>query len=471
MFSALACATVLLATPQSDVLLVKRPSAPESFSVYLQGKKLGYMVSSFSRGKNTVTNRTEMRVRAKVGDKVVERSIIEERTYEDRPEGRLMRFEFDARGDGGDQRLVGTREGAKFKVARTGKGQPAQEFRIPAPEERVEDADANRVAILRGKVHTGKVVDLTDLQTYRVVTTPGPVESRVIAGVTMKLRKVRSINDKEKVEFESFYDEKGRLIEFRFGPTMLGIAEPLHKAKELTEVEVFSLTRIVLNAPIPQEARSVPGSITYLIRGLPERFRVTTARQSFRQLSDGRTELTVTARLPKSRAVPPLSDPEGGTNLKSTLAIEKDAPQIQALARQFAKPGADAWSIAVEANRWVAKHIRNAYGVSSDRATEVLRTMQGDCTEHSLLLVSLLRALGIPARRIDGIVYVQNEDGVPAFYWHEWVEAYVGEWIQLDPTFDQDVADPAHIAFGAEASAEIVPLMGSLAIEVVPATR
>src|SRR5207253_3190002 len=89
---------------------------------------------------------------------------------------------------------------------------------------------------------------------------------------------------------------------------------------------------------------------------------------------------------------------------------------------------------------WTYQHLDKDYGASADRATDVLRQMKGDCTEHSLISVSLMRAAGIPARRIDGVIYMMQEDGVPAFYWHEWVEAYVGEWVQLDPTFGQKVA-------------------------------
>jgi transglutaminase-like putative cysteine protease len=97
----------------------------------------------------------------------------------------------------------------------------------------------------------------------------------------------------------------------------------------------------------------------------------------------------------------------------------------------------------------------------------VLRQRKGDCTEHSLLAVSLLRAAGIPARRVDGVVYMVNQDGVPALYWHEWVEAFVGEWTQMDPTFNQVVADATHFGVGLEGNAEITPLIGQLKVTEV----
>jgi transglutaminase-like putative cysteine protease len=65
---------------------------------------------------------------------------------------------------------------------------------------------------------------------------------------------------------------------------------------------------------------------------------------------------------------------------------------------------------------------------------------------------------------VDGVVYMVNDDGVPALYWHEWVEAYVGEWTQMDPTFNQMVADATHFGVGQEANAEITPLIGQLKV-------
>ena len=135
-----------------------------------------------------------------------------------------------------------------------------------------------------------------------------------------------------------------------------------------------------------------------------------------------------------------------------------------AKAKEIAGSETDAYAAAKKVVAWVDRTMKKDYGASADRATDVLRTLRGDCTEHSLLSIALLRALGIPARRVDGVVYVQNADGVPALYWHEWVEAWVGTWTQLDPTFGQPVADATHLALGEESSAEIMPLLGALKV-------
>ena len=105
-----------------------------------------------------------------------------------------------------------------------------------------------------------------------------------------------------------------------------------------------------------------------------------------------------------------------GLNLEATLAVEANAPAIRALAAKLVKGQPDAWAAARAINAWVYKSVEKNYGASSDRATDVLASLTGDCTEHSLLAVALLRAAGIPARRVDGLLYLRQEDGVPAFY-------------------------------------------------------
>jgi hypothetical protein len=65
-------------------------------------------------------------------------------------------------------------------------------------------------------------------------------------------------------------------------------------------------------------------------------------------------------------------------------------------------------------------------------ATTIARTLEGDCTEHAVLLCSLLRSQAIPARVSVGFIYFS--DG-PAFAPHMWVEAFVnGLWMPLDST-------------------------------------
>jgi hypothetical protein len=370
-------------------------------------------------------------------------------------------------GDGGAQTLEATATPTGLRILRKRPNLP-NEVRVEKPaREVVEDADPIRVALKRNAVLQSFVVDSMDLGQYKVVTTPADTETRTMGGVKVKLRKAVTISDKDKVATEALVDEKGRLLEIRYGPMMTAVAENSEVAKRVDLVEVFTLTRVTLPKPVPPEAKRIPGSLAFTISGLPEKFRVETSRQSFKALEGGKVRVKISAAAPATRKLRPLIDPNGGENLKSTIVVEVDDPNIQALAKQIVGAEKDAYTAAKKISRWAHENLIKEYGTSSDRASDVFKLRRGDCTEHSLLTVALLRAVGIPSRRIDGMVYLINDDKVPALYWHEWVEAFVGEWTQLDPTFGQDVADATHFALGEEGNAEITPLIGSMVIHTI----
>jgi hypothetical protein len=408
----------------------------------------------------------ELVFKATVGSKLSERVHREERTYEAKPGGKLLSFVVQQRGDGGEQQLVGTQTQYGLRVVRKRPGLPDEVRMLPASKETMEDADQARVAIYRKAAVVGTITDGTDLESYKVSTTSEPAEERMVRGVKVRLNKAQTISEKEKVPVVAYVTDEGEMVEVDFGQTMKARAESEAVAKRMDVVEVFGLTRIVLPRQFPPEARSVPGRAVMVMQGLPEKFQQDSYRQKYVKLPEGRVEVTLLADLPKASSLKPLpvADPEGGENLKATIIVESDNAEIRKLAKKLAGTEKDAYAVAKKIVGWVAVNLEKDYGASADRASDVLRQKKGDCTEHSLLTVALLRAAGIPARRVDGVVYMVNEDGVPAFYWHEWVEAYVGEWTQLDPTFNQMVADATHFGVGQEGNAEITPLIGQLKV-------
>lgn len=453
----------------SDVLKAPRPEGGEFFGLYLLGKKVGYIQTdlTFAPGdRSKAIAKNEFVFKANVGTKVSEQRITEERVYESKPGGKLLSFKIAKTGDGGAQTLIGTATSSGLRVLRKRPGLPHQIVNQPASRETVEDADQARVALLRGEAIEGTIVDGQDLEQYLVRTTLGGTEERVIAGVHVKLRKATTVSAKEKVPIDAFITEEGRVFEIQFGATMKALAETPEVARRLDVVDVFRLTRVEL----PHRPDLSKGELTLVVSGLDEKFHKASARQSFKKLKNGHVEVTLRKIAPGAGKRPslPLKDPGGGSYLKSTMAVEADHPELAALARKIVGKEKDPYAAAKAIALFVSQYVVDDYGASSDRATDVLAKKRGDCTEHSLLAVSMMRAAGIPARRIDGVAYVDNGNGVHALYWHEWVEAWTGvEWIQLDPTFGQSVADAAHFAVGEEGSAEITPLIGALKVHAL----
>ena len=136
---------------------------------------------------------------------------------------------------------------------------------------------------------------------------------------------------------------------------------------------------------------------------------------------------------------------------KADRFIQSNDPAVRAIADSIrAAVHVDGWPLARAIASWVNGHIVNKgmeHGYAS--ALDVLRSQAGDCTEHSLLAVAVLRAAGIPARPVVGLAFGESER---AFVGHMWVEAYVGEWRTLD-ALDLRL-DPIRLRVHAPASSE-----------------
>ena len=98
------------------------------------------------------------------------------------------------------------------------------------------------------------------------------------------------------------------------------------------------------------------------------------------------------------------------------------------------------------------KNFENAFA----SAGQVADSLEGDCSEHAVLLAALLRARGIPSRLVAGIVYVPGEAKMGG---HMWTEAFLGgEWIPLDATLGRGGIGGGHLKIGVTSLSDEAPL-------------
>jgi hypothetical protein len=147
--------------------------------------------------------------------------------------------------------------------------------------------------------------------------------------------------------------------------------------------------------------------------------------------------------------------------------IQSRDPRIAAQARLIVGGGRDrSPARAAELlTHWVHDNLRREIVASVPSAEKVLETRRGDCNAYATLYVALARAAGLPARTVAGLVYLNGR-----FYYHAWPEVYLGDWVAVDPTFDQYPADAAHLRFaigGLARQVELIPLVGRLTLEVL----
>jgi Transglutaminase-like superfamily len=139
----------------------------------------------------------------------------------------------------------------------------------------------------------------------------------------------------------------------------------------------------------------------------------------------------------------PLSDEQKKEFTSATPSIQSDQKKVIKLAEEIVGEESDPLKRAELLKTYVYTKIRKTMASNSSTTLGVLDTMAGDCTEHTLLFVSLARAIGLPAREVTGVAHVDK-----MFGWHAWAEIHDGhQWVSVDPTWNELYVDATHVVF------------------------
>jgi transglutaminase-like putative cysteine protease len=119
------------------------------------------------------------------------------------------------------------------------------------------------------------------------------------------------------------------------------------------------------------------------------------------------------------------------------LHIESNNAQIRDLAGELSQGVADG----CQQLRAFYDHIGNTltytYNGEQWGAQAALGPMGADCTEYAALMAALSRAAGLPARYLEGVAYLTDENASLGQAQHAWLEVYLPGigWAPMDPTF------------------------------------
>ena len=153
--------------------------------------------------------------------------------------------------------------------------------------------------------------------------------------------------------------------------------------------------------------------------------------------------------------------------LSSSVYLDTDDLLIQKLAKKGKGKAKTPKEIAKKLTKFVFRYMTNKnYGVGFATASEVARNKEGDCTEHSMLLAALGRALGIPTRVVTGLVYADEFEGKKdVLVYHMWTQFYLdGEWVNLDAALGLVKCPADRITFTVDSMQEdtmdsVIPLL------------
>jgi hypothetical protein len=140
--------------------------------------------------------------------------------------------------------------------------------------------------------------------------------------------------------------------------------------------------------------------------------------------------------------------------LKPTEFFDFDKPKVRSKAFEITKGLKTQKEQAIALFYWVRDEIKYNMKLfipsikNNFKASKVLQKRQGFCVSKSILLSSLARVLGIPARihLVDLINHLISQKiinfmGTNVMYYHGFSEFYLNnKWIKLTPSFDKETA-------------------------------
>ncbi|WP_254507271.1 transglutaminase-like domain-containing protein [Anatilimnocola floriformis] len=320
--------------------------------------------------------------------------------------------------------------------------------------------------------------------------TAGDEEEVSIDGLKQKLLKVTSevkIAGQAVTTF-NWANDKGEILR-SFDPTFqqetfLTSREIAQSREDVGKIDLLAETTAKLKGELPA-VRPLQQAV-YSLRlkesagpkqNIADQF-ATDEFQQFAAKDDASGELTI-ALLDRSKPVDEKlrGQKPGAEDSAANSLIQSDDREVIRLATSIAPEETDPWKVAVALEQGVRQHInKRGYAQAFATAAEVVRSHEGDCTEHAVLLAAVCRARRIPARVVLGLVYYPPQQG---FAYHMWNEVWIGaRWVPLDATVAQGAVGADHIKLrhsnlhGESAYAVMLPLLavvGRLELEVVSA--
>jgi hypothetical protein len=209
--------------------------------------------------------------------------------------------------------------------------------------------------------------------------------------------------------------------------------------------DVDLLRAAMIGSPRPMVAalRAAPVRYTITVRGNFQQPFIDTDEQHVTSMGDGVYLVDVGFGRTGSESAPSLDD------ISPNAWVQSDAAEIHAFAQQIVGNATSDLQRMRRLRSYLSDYItKKGLDVGYASALETLDSRRGDCTEHAVLLTALARSMGIPARVVTGVVYVERMGGASrVFIPHAWTQAFVeGRWISFDSA--QRRFDSTHIALG-----------------------
>lgn len=441
------------------------------FGLYLNQNKVGYMyqkVMITDDGNLLLTEEGTFKIN--MSGVKQDMKISSARTYSN--SGNLISVKYEMSDAISTTEFLASIVDGQLKLTKTIAGQTTEKI-LPPPKETVKDALKFQCWMREKPELNAELVSFYFEPLYEqeltCISTVENIEERFFNGAPTKVYKIKTKINIINLEQTSYVTESGLVLEDIAGEIFTMRLEPKEVAKDVTySNDVLVSNAAIVDKPIPNPRTRE--SLKLIIRGpLKESHLFCDDRQ---QLVAENDYFLFTAKRIDVNTIPKISYPIQEEEVKRwsepSSFIQSDHPEMKNKAKEIVGDIKDTWEAVQKLCNWVNSNMRTTYSAQLTNSLDVLRHLEGDCTEHSILFVGLARALGIPAREVAGLVYVDYPK--PGFYFHQWAKVWIGKWIDIDPTFGQTTVDVTHIKIGEGDlidQIKLIPLIGKIQINVV----
>lgn len=454
----------------SLVVAADPPAREESWSIlFLGGKKIGHCQSVVENVKQNGVPliKTSTVIDMKINRETQALVLKQVLTTEETPSGDLLKFRWELANPPASVQLThGKIDGSKLTLTQevNGKGRTStQLWKTGVKSSVYQDRALKENPLKPGESRSFEYFNpefaKIDLITFNAI---GNQEVKLLDGKTQRLLKVTSTQTLlPGLVTESYLDNEGETVKVSqnvLGSTMEMFRATKEEALRPADGELFDLavnTLVKVN-PIPKcyQTKRVVYRVSIAGQNPADVIPVGNT-QSVKKIDAETIELTVVSvPIPASAQLTPIA-PEF---LESSQYLQKDDERVIEHANRAAGDATDPAEIARRMEKYVQQKVASKnLATALASAAEVAQSLEGDCTEHAVLLAAMLRVKGIPSRVTVGLLYVER---LSAFGGHMWTEANLnGQWIPLDATLGMGRVDAVHLKLSDASMSDRGPMV------------
>ncbi|MDZ4815769.1 MAG: transglutaminase-like domain-containing protein [Verrucomicrobiota bacterium] len=310
-----------------------------------------------------------------------------------------------------------------------------------------------------------RMFEIDDLKSRIHTYTVKDVREEILQGVKTRILEA-GINSSVEGELgDAVFDGEGIPLTMKMGPQFELRLEQEVTAKQIEySADLFLGGSVEINKPLGGPSSEL-ARLTIEVSGAGVKHLLSGSGQRVTHLPNGTAHVQMTGVDPHTV---PVESGEIEKNLEETPEYPIEDPIIKEMAAQGIGTATTTAEKVKNLTHFVSEYIKDTIVTKKVTALEVVQSKEGDCTEHTLLFVTLARAAGIPAREVTGLVYMG--DSTRRFGGHAWAEvALNNQWVSADATFDQVPVDGGHfrIDSGPKGLAKTMLVLGDLKFKYI----